>query len=162
METFEDILKWVDNDFSADSPPARICAALWTLNDFGGADKTDSILPFCTNGFPNNPRTEAITIRSTPPGTSSQSLHNLAFTTLHSPSRLRTTVAQVHCAESPRPEKGYRAENVRIQEPALYGYDSNDTRPAESAKPDSYPAYTGTEGPGSRARGGFRCPGHPQ
>lgn len=87
------------------------------MNDFGGAE-TDDILPFCTAGFPITPNTGSadLTHRYTPPENSTQSLYNLA------PKAHHDTLAQVHRAESPRPEKGDWSENDWIQEHALYGY----------------------------------------
>ncbi|XP_013992217.1 uncharacterized protein [Salmo salar] len=87
-----------------DRPQRRITDASCTLND-----DIDAILPFCTNGF-----------TLTPPGTK---LH------ISDPNKQRTTCAQVHCAESPRPEK------LLLQETALHGQDSNERCPAESGRP---------------------------
>eukprot|EP00063_Salmo_salar_P092845 XP_014067680.1 PREDICTED: uncharacterized protein LOC106611709 [Salmo salar] len=120
-----------------DRPQKRIPAALCTLND-----DIDAILPFCRTGF-----------TLTPPGTTTRTQ--------------RTTCAQVHCAESPQPEKCYWSGNLLLQETALHGQDSNETCPAESGRPgeksleptvsairqnsprqksrDSSPAYNGTE-----------------
>lgn len=76
--------------FTADRPQRRITDASCTLND-----DIDAIFPFCSNGF-----------TLTPPGTK---LH------ISDSNKQCTTCAQVHCAESPRPEK------LLLQETALYG-----------------------------------------
>ncbi|KAM9485523.1 uncharacterized protein ACWYII_005718 isoform 1-T1 [Salvelinus alpinus] len=88
----------------SDRTSTRIHDALWTLpmNDFEG-NETDDILPFCTAGFtktPNTTRSAALTHSYTTPGTSTQALYNLAPKVHHN------TLAEVHRAESPRPEKG--------------------------------------------------------
>ena len=85
--------------FTADSPTTRIHDVLWPLNDFGGADETDAILPFCTNGFTNTPNKQPL-CKYTPPGNASQEHHN--------PSWLHRTVAQVQNQQGPRRAPGLK------------------------------------------------------
>eukprot|EP00063_Salmo_salar_P067513 XP_014042348.1 PREDICTED: uncharacterized protein LOC106595502 [Salmo salar] len=83
-----------------DRPKRRITSASCTLNE-----DIDAILPFCSNGFTlTPPRNQATYFRP----------------------KQGTTSAQVHCEESPRPNK------LLLQETALHGHDSS-------------PAYNGTE-----------------
>ncbi|XP_031680501.1 uncharacterized protein LOC109875767 isoform X1 [Oncorhynchus kisutch] len=124
LEEEEEVGDRVD---TTDIQPRMIKASLWTTDTTGDLD---AILPFCMNFFSSTPRTENLNVPTPPPETSTHSLH------IPCPNNQRITVAQVHCVESPRPKKGYRAENVRIQQLALYGDDSNETGPAESGTLD--------------------------